>query len=201
MWPSGNENFSKSVLMFSKAVAELYQIVMRMVAKSYGIEENCESLLESSVHVLRFMKYLCPQGDEGNPLGVVPHTDISFMTILHEKQVKGLQIKTKEGQWIEVDPSPSSFIVMAGDVCMAWTNGRIEAPYHRVMMQGKEERYSLGIFTFIRGLNIQIPQKLIDEDNPPRFKEFDHYKYIHYHRYTNDGKKSECPIESYCGIN
>ncbi|CAH1422741.1 unnamed protein product [Lactuca virosa] len=116
------------------------------------------------------------------------------MTIPHEKQVKGLQIKTKEGQWIEVDPSPSSFIVMAGDVCMAWTNGRIEAPYHMVMMQGKEERYSLGIFTFIRGLNIQILQKLIDEDHPPRFKEFDHYKYIHYHRYTNVGKKSECPI-------
>lgn len=149
MWPSGNESFgygflfyvlnsvtpsknkfrlikhwffSKSALMFSKAVTELYQIVMRMVAKSYGIEEQCETLLGSSVQNLRFMKYLCPQEDEGNPLGMLPHTDISFMTILHDKQVKGLQIKTKEGQWIEVDPLPSSFIVMAGDVFMVGSN-------------------------------------------------------------------------------
>ncbi|CAH1428071.1 unnamed protein product [Lactuca virosa] len=200
MWPSGNENFGKSALMFSKAVAELYQIVMRMVAKSYGIEEQCETLLGSSVQNLRFMKYLCPQGDGGNPPGMLPHTDISFMTILHDKQVKGLQIKTKEGQWIEVDPSPSSFIVMAGDVCMAWSNGRIHAPCHRVIMQGNQERYSLGQFTFIRGLNIQIPQKLIDEDHPPRFKDFDHYKYLHY-LLTSEGMKSECPIKSYCKIN
>ncbi|CAH1422742.1 unnamed protein product [Lactuca virosa] len=177
MWPSGNENFGKSTLMFSKAVAELYQIVMRMVAKSYGIKEQCETLLGSSVQNLRFMKYLCPEEDEGNPLGMLPHTDISFMTILHDKQVKGLQIKTKEGQWIEVDPLPSSFIVMAGDVCMAWSNGRIHAPCHRVIMQGNQERYSLGQFTFIRGLDIQIPQKLIDEDHPPQFKDFDHYNY------------------------
>ncbi|CAI9281034.1 unnamed protein product [Lactuca saligna] len=200
MWPSRNESFGKSALMFSKAVAELYQIVMRMVAKSYGIEEQCETLLGSSVQNLRFMKYLCPQADEGNPLGMLPHTDISFMTILHDKQVKGLQIMTKEGQWIEVDPLPSSFIVMAGDVFMAWSNGRIHAPCHRVIMQGNQERYSLGQFTFIKGLNIQIPQKLIDEDNPPRFKDFDHYKYLHY-LLTSEGMKSECPIKSYCEIN
>ncbi|CAI9281032.1 unnamed protein product [Lactuca saligna] len=200
MWPCGNESFGKRALMFSKAVEELYQIVMRMIEKSYGIEEQCERLLGSSAQNLRFIKYLCPKEDEGNPLGILPHTDISFMKILHDQQVKGLQIKTKEGQWIEVDPLPSSFIVLAGDVCMAWSNGRIHAPYHRVIMQGNQERYSLGQFTFIKGLNIQIPQKLIDEDHPQRFKDFDHYKYLYY-RITSEGMKSEFPIKSYCEIN
>ncbi|KAI3766679.1 hypothetical protein L2E82_16748 [Cichorium intybus] len=200
MWPSGNESFCTSVLMYSKAVVELDEIVMRMVAKSYGIEEHCESLLRSTVYLLRYNKYLCPNGNEENSVGIVPHTDKSVMTILHQKQVKGLQIETKDGQWIEVDPLPSSFIVMAGDACMAWTNGRIEAPNHKVIMEGNQERISLGLFTFIKGLKIEIPQKLIDEDNIQRFKEFDHIKYIHYIRYTNEGKTSKCPIKSYCGI-
>ncbi|KAI3522200.1 hypothetical protein L1887_11684 [Cichorium endivia] len=144
MWPSGNESFCTSALMYSKAVAELDQIVMRMVAKSYGIEEHYKSLLRSTVYVLRFNKYLCPKGNEEKYQGMIPHTDKSVMTILHQKQVKGLQIKTKDGQWIEVDPSPSSFIVMAGDACMAWTNGRIEAPCHNVIL---EENQELAIIT------------------------------------------------------
>ncbi|KAI3521646.1 hypothetical protein L1887_11118 [Cichorium endivia] len=200
MWPFGNESFCTSALMYSKAVAELDQIVMRMVAKSYGIEEHYESLLKSTVYVLRLNKYLCPNPNEENSLGIVPHTDKSIMTILHQKQVKGIQIETKDGQWIGVDPLPSSFIVMAGDACMAWTNGRIEAPNHKVIMEGNQERISLGQFTFIRDMKIGIPQKLIDEDNIQRFKEFDHYKYIYYHRDTNEGKTSKCPIKSYCGI-
>lgn len=63
------------------------------------------------------MKYREPQEDEGN-MGFIPHKDKSFMTILHQRQVKGLEIKTKDGEWILIDPSPSSFIVMAGDACM-----------------------------------------------------------------------------------
>jgi len=63
-----------------------------------------------------------------------------------------------------------------------------------------QERYSLGVFSFIKDLNIKIPEKLIDEEHPPQFKEFDNYKYIHYHRYTDEAKKSKCPLKSYCGI-
>lgn len=198
MWPSGNQSFCGSALMFAKAVAELDQTVMKMVAESYGIEEHYKTLLGSTTYLLRLIKYLSPQDTERN-LGIVPHTDKSFMSILHQQEVKGLEIKTKDGKWIEVDPSPSSFIVMAGDACMAWTNGRIEAPCHRVMMQGNEERYSLGLFTFIRDLEIKIPQELVNGDHPLQFKAFDNYKYIHYY-YTDEGKRSKCPIKSYCGI-
>ncbi|KAI3674568.1 hypothetical protein L2E82_52172 [Cichorium intybus] len=125
----------------------------------------------------KFTKHMWPSGNES----------FCVMTILHQRQ-------------IEVDPLPSSFIVMAGNACMAWTNGQIEAPYHKVIMVGNQERISLGLFTFIKDLKIEIPQKLIDEDNIQRFKEFDHYKYIDYNRNTNEGKTSKCPIKSYCGI-
>ncbi|KAM0015026.1 putative isopenicillin N synthase [Helianthus debilis subsp. tardiflorus] len=47
MWPSGNQSFCESVLMYSKALAELDQIVMKMVAKSYGIEEQGGVRLQS----------------------------------------------------------------------------------------------------------------------------------------------------------
>lgn len=108
---------SETALSFSKVVAELDQMVMRMVSETYGIVKNYETLLGSMSYLLRLIKYRGPRENEKN-LGIVPHTDKSFMSILHQRQVKGLEIQTKDGEWMLIDPSPSSFIVMAGDACM-----------------------------------------------------------------------------------
>ncbi|XP_076888808.1 putative 2-oxoglutarate-dependent dioxygenase AOP1 isoform X3 [Bidens hawaiensis] len=197
LWPSGKDSFSESVLMYTKAVAELDQIVMRIVAKNYGIEKHYEPLLGSTTYLLKLIKYISPQGNDPK-MGIVPHRDKSFMSILHQDEVNGLEIMTKDGEWIEVVPSPSSFIVMAGDACMAWTNGKIEPSCHRVMMQGNTDRYSLGLFTFIRDLKVETPQELVDENHPQQYKAFDHYKYLHYH--ATDGLKLKFPLKSYCGI-
>ncbi|GMQ08785.1 hypothetical protein CsSME_00052367 [Camellia sinensis var. sinensis] len=198
MWPLGNDFFCETTLLFSRLLAELDQMVMRMVSESYGIENDYENLLGATSYLLRFIKYQGPQMNE-KKLGLIPHTDKSFMSILHQRQVKGLEIKMKEDEWILIDPSPSSFIVMAGDVCMAWTNGRIEPPFHRVIMQGNEERYSLGFFTFIRDLIVQTPKELVDDKHPLQYKPFDHYKFIDFY-YTDEGKRSKCSIKAYCGV-
>ncbi|KAK9066269.1 hypothetical protein SSX86_013590 [Deinandra increscens subsp. villosa] len=198
MWPSGKHSFSENVLKYTKVVAELDQMVMRMVAKSYGIEKHYDSLLASTTYLLKLIKYRSPEVSDRN-LGIVPHTDKTFMSILHQNEVKGLEIKTKDGEWIEVCPSPTSFIVMAGDACMAWTNGKIEPSSHRVMMQGDADRYSLGLFTFIRDLKIETPQELVDEDHPLQYKALDHYKYLHYHA-SDEGMRSKFPLKSYCGV-
>lgn len=199
LWPNGNDNFSETALLYSKLVAELNQMVMRMVSETYGVEKDCESLLGSMYYLLRLIKYRPSQENEKN-MGLFPHTDQTFMSILHQRQINGLEIRTKNGDWILVDSlSPSSFVVMAGDVCMAWTNGRIESPQHRVIISGKEERYSLGLFAFIRDFIVHVPEKLVDDEHPLQFKPFDPYKYIHF-CHTKEGGRSNCQIKSYCGI-
>ncbi|XP_057772950.1 probable 2-oxoglutarate-dependent dioxygenase AOP1 [Salvia miltiorrhiza] len=198
LWPSGNETFRETALEYSKVVAELDKVVMRMVAEVYGIRSAYESLVETTSYLLKLIKYRPPAKDEAG-LGIVPHTDKSFTSILHQRLVKGLQIMTKAGDWIGVDPSPSAFVFMAGDACMAFTNGRIEPSKHRVIIDGSEERYSLGLFTFIRDVKIQVPEELVDEDHPLQFKPFDHYKFIHF-IYTEESKSSESPIRAFCGV-
>lgn len=91
---------------------------MRMVSESYGIEKEYEQLVESTSYLLRLIKYRGRENEETN-LGIVPHTDKSFMSILHQHQAKGLEIKlAPNDEWILIDPSPSTFIVMAGDACV-----------------------------------------------------------------------------------
>lgn len=104
-------------MSFTKIVAELDQIVMKMVSERYGIKKHYEKLQGSISYLLKLIKYL-PADKESKKMGIIAHTDKSFMSILHQHKVKGLEIKAKDGQWIPIDPSPSSFIVMAGDACM-----------------------------------------------------------------------------------
>lgn len=109
--------FSESVNSYAKKVAELDYTVKRMVFGSYGLEnEKCERLLESTDYVLRCYKYRTPEIGETN-LGVRAHTDSGFLTILNQR-LNGLEVQLKNGEWFQVDASPSIFVVLAGDAFM-----------------------------------------------------------------------------------
>lgn len=108
---------SESALSYSRIAAELDQMTMRMVSETYGIEKEYESLLGSMTYLLRLMKYRGPEENENN-LGLLPHTDKSFMSIVHQHKINGLEVETKDGEWLRIDPSPHSFVVFAGEASM-----------------------------------------------------------------------------------
>ncbi|KAK3026119.1 hypothetical protein RJ639_040791 [Escallonia herrerae] len=88
-----------------------------MLFENYDIQKYYDSHIESTTYLLRLLKHRGPQRSEDN-VAIPPHTDKSFFTILHQNEVDGLHVKTKDGQWIAVEFPPSSFVVMAGDACM-----------------------------------------------------------------------------------
>lgn len=108
---------SKTLNSYAKIVAELDQTVSRMIFESYSLEKYHEPYTESITYLLRVLKNRAPKGDEPS-LGFVTHTDKSFTTFLHQNQINGLQIDTRDGQKIDVELSPSSFVVIAGDALM-----------------------------------------------------------------------------------
>ena len=73
-----------------------------------------EEHMGSTNYLLRMMKYKGPQTTDAK-VGISAHTDKNIVTILHQNQVEGLEVQTKDGQWFSVQPSLDSFIVMIGD--------------------------------------------------------------------------------------
>ncbi|KAI4355692.1 hypothetical protein L6164_004440 [Bauhinia variegata] len=169
-----------------------------MVFDGYGVDKrHCESLLELTNYMLRSFKYRLPHMNESN-LGLFPHTDTTYFSILHQNNVTGLQIKLKNGEWVDVYPSHSMFLILAGDAFKVWSNDRIRPCEHRVIIREKKERYSMGLFSFGRNM-VQTQEELIDEEHPKRYKPFDHYGYLRFYR-TEKALKSKCRIKEYCGI-
>ncbi|KAJ6427273.1 hypothetical protein OIU84_022798 [Salix udensis] len=161
-----------------------------------GNDHFCKTVLSYSMLISELEK-MFPEKTEAN-VGCDAHTDKSFITVLHQNQVSGLEVKSKDGQWMSFTPSPSSFIVIAGDALLAWSNERINAPFHRVVMSESEPRYSVGLFSFIKGM-IEVPEKLVDEKNPLRFKPFENFGLLRYFL-TEEGREKESAIKAYCGV-
>ncbi|KAI3463365.1 hypothetical protein Pfo_020028 [Paulownia fortunei] len=100
---------------------------------------------------------------------------VGFLTVISSHEVQGLQIKTPDGEWIDFEPSPSKFIVLVGEALM----------------------YSIGLFSFIRGI-LQLPEEFVDDENPLRFKSFSNLEFLEYCK--NSGSTMDASIQTYCGI-
>ncbi|CAN0881199.1 Probable 2-oxoglutarate-dependent dioxygenase AOP1.2 [Linum grandiflorum] len=115
LWPHGNPSFSESIQSYAEKMSEVEKMVRRMIVERYGLEKYVEEHVNSTILLLRMMKYKPPQSLEAEQ-GMHPHTDKDMITILCQNQVDGLEIQTKTGNdWIHFKPSkPSSFVVMVG---------------------------------------------------------------------------------------
>ncbi|KAE8705120.1 hypothetical protein F3Y22_tig00110430pilonHSYRG00290 [Hibiscus syriacus] len=111
-----------------------------------------------------------------------------------------LRVETRDGNRINVVDysSPSSFVVIAGDALMAWSNDRVFSPRHQVVMSGNIERYSLGLFAF-NNETLEVPEELVNDQHPLKYKPFDHLGLLRFYR-TDEGYTSKCPIKAYCGV-
>jgi len=80
-----------------------------------------------------------------------------------------------------------------------WSNGRIRPCEHRVTMNAKETRYSMGLFSF-SGDMMRIPEEFVNEQHPLRYKPiFDHYDYLRFYD-KEKIKEPDSRIQAYCGI-
>ncbi|XP_009621185.1 probable 2-oxoglutarate-dependent dioxygenase AOP1 [Nicotiana tomentosiformis] len=200
MWPQGNQRFSETVTSYVKVAAELEQLVDKMVFESYGVaERHYESHIAATTYLLRPTKYAAPPPSNINNVGANIHTDKSFSTLLFQNQINGLQVESKSGDWIAVNVPPSAFVFMAGDAYEAWSNGRIYAPRHQVLLKEEKQRYTLALFTFNKGIT-DIPEELVDETHPLQYKPFDNFGLAWYYL-SGANSMIHSTAKAYCGIN
>lgn len=178
LWPeTGNPTFCETVLSFSQKVAELEGMARRMLMEGLGVDKYYEDLTNSMWYLLRLAEYQAPaaqeEEEEEKKLGYAPHRDTNTMSVVCQLQKDGLEVQAKDGEWILASPSPISFIVMAGNGFRAWSNGRVGAALHRILVGGGATRYSVVLFSVPKGdFRVEAPPELVDADHPPLFEPY-----------------------------
>jgi isopenicillin N synthase-like dioxygenase len=101
---------------------------------------------------------------------IAPHTDSSFITVLAQNKVLGLQLRVNDGEWAHAPVIEGTFIINSGDILRRWTNDRFLSTPHRVFNSSGVERYAIPYFMHPNpGYVMECLRTCTSPDDPPRY--------------------------------
>ena len=157
IFPSNEElpDFRPTVIDFFEDCAKFSNRLAILMAQGLGLspdDDFIQDMKENHTSYLRLNSYPpCPTTDdtpEDQTLGISPHRDAGFLTILiQDDDCHSLQVYHENSdKWITVHPVAGALTINTGDMAMIWSNGKYRAPLHRVRTDPLKRRYSAPFF-------------------------------------------------------
>ncbi|CAI0559061.1 unnamed protein product, partial [Linum tenue] len=103
------------LIEYSKQVKRLSKTILELLSEALGLEPNRLNQLGCGAGQLLLGHYYpaCPEPEV--TIGVTDHTDASFITILLQDQIGGLQVLHRN-KWVDVQPRKGALVVNLGDL-------------------------------------------------------------------------------------
>ncbi len=169
--PEFSPTFLKSYQHFEQSGKALLQAI----AIFLGIDEH---YFDDKVHngnsILRAIHYPPIVGEPKSAIRAEQHEDINLITLLVGASADGLQVLTKDGEWVGVTSLPEQIVVNVGDMLQRLTNNRLRSTTHRVVNPPRElwgtSRFSIPFFLHPRGeMSLACLESCIDENHPKAY--------------------------------
>jgi isopenicillin N synthase-like dioxygenase len=100
--------------------------VAGVIVAGFGL--GIEDLFDDRSSSLRVIDY--PAGAGGARAGA--HRDYGVLTLIRS-DAAGLEVQTRDGEWVAVQAPPCGFVVNIGDLLQRWTGDRFVSTLHRVV--------------------------------------------------------------------
>ncbi len=155
VWPTEIGDFKQNLLKLYASLEECSDVLLIALAEYLGEKTNIfTDVTDEGNTILRALYYPALNDREVVPgaIRAAAHEDINFITLLIASTSSGLQILTRDGEWLDVVADEGEIIADAGDMLSRVTNGYIPATTHRVINpdDSAQERYSIPFFVHPR---------------------------------------------------
>ena len=176
-WPDEVPGFRTHALALYQALDGLGTRILQIIALSLGLEQHWfGQRVNLGNSVLRAIHYPPISGRQTRAVRAARHEDINLITLLIGSNEAGLQILSRNGDWIEVTSIPGTIVVNIGDMMKRLTNDVLPSTPHRVVnppgAKASEARYSIPFFMHPNpDFMIETLPGCISASNPDRYPE------------------------------
>ncbi len=171
--PQFNKTFEQAYRSFEQTGRSLLQAI----ALYLGLDEHYfNSRIEDGNSILRAIHYPPITQEPKSAIRAEQHEDINLITLLIGASADGLQILTKQGDWVAVTSLPNQIVVNVGDMLQRLTNNRLKSTTHRVVNPPRERwgtsRYSIPFFLHPKSdVSLRCLDNCIDEAHPKAYED------------------------------
>jgi isopenicillin N synthase-like dioxygenase len=158
--------------------------LLQAIAIYLGLDEHYfDNWVHNGNSILRAIHYPPIKNEPKSAIRAEQHEDINLITLLVGASADGLQILTKQNEWIGVTSLPEQIVVNVGDMLQRLTNNKLRSTTHRVVNPPRElwgtSRYSIPFFLHPKSeMSLACLQGCIDEETGKAYEDVTAGEYL-----------------------
>ena len=167
-----NEVLYKAYRQFEKAGGALLQAIATYLKldKDYFTDK-----ISFGNSILRCIHYPPITNEPKSAVRAEQHEDINLITLLVGASAEGLQLLTKQNEWMPINAGPGQIVVNVGDMLQRLTNNKLRSTTHRVVNPPREmwdtSRFSIPFFLHPRGeMKLDCLEDCVTAENPLNYE-------------------------------
>ena len=151
--------------------------LLKAIAEYLNLDANYfEEYVHNGNSILRAIHYPPISHEPKSAIRAEQHEDINLITLLVGASADGLQILTKQNEWVGVTSLPEQIVVNVGDMLQRLTNNRLRSTTHRVVNPPRElwgtSRFSIPFFLHPKGsMSLACLESCISEEYPKAYED------------------------------
>ena len=171
------EGFDKTFLEAYRAFEKSGNALLAAIALYLGLPEDYfKEKIQNGNSILRAIHYPPITVEPKSAIRAEQHEDINLITLLVGASADGLQILTRQGDWVPVTSLPGQIVVNVGDMLQRLTNNKLRSTTHRVVNPSRElwhtSRFSIPFFLHPRSeVSLACLNECITGDNPKAYQD------------------------------
>ncbi len=169
-------SFLEQGIRLFKAFEQVGVRLLEAIALHLNLSEH---FFASDVHngnsILRAIYYPPLINPPDSAIRAEQHEDINLITLLVGASAGGLEILTKQGEWVPILPEDDEIVINVGDMLQRLTNDYLQSTTHRVVNPPKAEwhvpRLSIPFFLHPRkDMDLTCLDVCVNEQHPRKYE-------------------------------
>jgi isopenicillin N synthase-like dioxygenase len=178
------KNFNTLFLQAYRAFELSGSYLLKAIALHLGLEENYfDDQIQLGNSILRAIHYPPILEEPKSSIRAEQHEDINLITLLVGASADGLEILSKDNQWLPVKAGEGQIVVNVGDMLQRLTNNKLSSTTHRVVNPPREKwsssRYSIPFFLHPKSnMSLSCLDSCISNEHPKAYDDYTAGQYL-----------------------